>query len=167
MPYFPEPVVADPEAAGLFVAAHRGLDQPDTLHGDERFVAALALMLSRHARLGQPGPVRSERGPVARAQAYLDAHYADTVDLASLAHVARVSRFHLIRAFRKQTGLTPHAWLADRRVRAARGLLADGQAPGEVALACGFSDQSHLTRAFKARVGVTPGRFRAANLDAA
>ncbi len=166
-PYFPEPVVADPEAAGLFVAAHRGLDQPDTLHGDERFVAALALMLSRHARLGQPGPVRSERGPVRRAQDYLDAHFAENVDLPTLAGVAGVSRFHLIRAFRKDTGLTPHAWLADRRVRAARDLLASGRTPDEAAADCGFADQSHLTRAFKARVGVTPGRFRSASLDAA
>lgn len=164
-PFFPEPIVRDPAAAALFVAAHRGLALSDALYGDERFVAVLAAMLSRHARLGEPGPVGTEAGPVARAQDYLDGHYGEDVDLATLAGVAGVSRFHLIRAFRKETGLTPHAWLTDRRVRAARGLLAAGRTPGEAAADCGFADQSHLTRAFKARVGVTPGRFRAAHLE--
>jgi AraC-like DNA-binding protein len=166
-PWFPETVVHDPEGAARFVAAHMALAHTDALYGDERFVSTMALLLSRHARLGDPAPIGRERGPVRRAQEYLDAHYADNVDLPTLAGVAGVSRFHLIRAFRKETGLTPHAWLADRRVRAARGLLASGRTPGEAAADCGFADQSHLTRAFKARVGVTPGRFRSASLDAA
>jgi AraC-like DNA-binding protein len=165
-PFFPEPVVNDPDGAARFVAAHLALGGGDQLYSDERYVSAMALILSRHARLGDPAPVGVERGPVRRARDYLDAHYAETIDLASLAAVAGVSRFHLIRAFRKETGLTPHAWLADRRVKAARGLLSAGRAPGDAALDCGFADQSHLTRAFKARIGVTPGRFRAAAIEA-
>jgi AraC-like DNA-binding protein len=50
----------------------------------------------------------------------------------------------------------------DRRFRAASRLLERGDAPGEVAAACGFFDQSHLNRVFKARMGVTPGVYRAA-----
>ena len=166
-PFFPEPVVNDPDGTARFVAAHKGLGGSDLLYSDERFVSVMAMILSRHARLGDPAPVGTERGPVRRAQDYLDAHYAETIDLPTLAGVAGVSRFHLIRAFRKETGLTPYAWLADRRIKAARGLLAGGRTPGAVALDCGFADQSHLTRAFKARVGVTPARFRAAALDIA
>ena len=167
VPCFPEPVVHDPDAASRFAAAHSALADPDALAGDERFVSVLALILARHARIGETARLGAEPGPVARAMAYLDGHFADNVDLATLANVAGLSRFHLIRAFRKETGLTPHAWLTDRRIRAARPLLAAGGRPGEVAHACGFADQSHLTRAFKARIGVTPGRFRAAGLEAA
>lgn len=166
VPYFPEPIVRDPEAAAQFAVAHRYLDSPDMLEGDERYLAALAVILVRHSRMRAPMALGSEIGSVARARDYLDGHLADNVDLATLARVSGLSRFHLIRAFRKETGLTPHAWLTDRRIRAARPLLAAGQRPGDVAIACGFADQSHLTRAFKARVGVTPGRFRAASLDA-
>lgn len=164
-PYFPEPIVRDPDGAARFVAAHRSLGSADPLQGDERFVSVMALILSRHARLGDPAPVGTERRPVRRAQDYLDAHFAENIDLPTLAAVAGVSRFHLVRAFRKETGLTPHAWLTDRRVRAARDRLAAGRTPGEAAADCGFADQSHLTRVFKARVGVTPGRFRAASLE--
>jgi AraC-like DNA-binding protein len=78
-------------------------------------------------------------------------------------HVATVrSRTHLIRAFRRETGLTPHAYLLDRRFRAASRALGRGEAPAAVALRCGFCDQSHLNRVFKARMGVTPGVYRAA-----
>jgi AraC-like DNA-binding protein len=161
-PFFRAPDIHDPEAAALFVAAHRSLAGEDTLAGDQRFVAMLGIALLRHADIGGPARLGSERGPVARAKAWLEAHMAEDVDLASVAAAAGLSRFHLIRAFRKETGLTPHAWLADLRVLRARRLLSKGIAPADVALACGFADQSHLTRAFKARIGTTPGRFRAA-----
>ncbi|SME90373.1 transcriptional regulator, AraC family [Tistlia consotensis] len=164
-PSFRAPVVHDPEAAARFAAAHRSLAEGDRLAGDERFVSVLAVILSRHADIGEAIVPGRENRAVGRVRDYLDAHFAEDVELAELAAVAGLSRFHLIRAFRRETGLTPHAWLTDRRVRAARPLLAAGLAPGEVALACGFADQSHLTRAFKARVGVTPGRFRAAGRE--
>lgn len=160
-PSFAAPIAPDPEGAARFAEAHRALEESGRLAADERFIGALALILTRHARIGAPHRVGAEPRAVERARAYLDAHFADDVDLATLAAAAGLSRFHLIRAFRRATGLTPHAWLTDRRIRAARPLLAAGLPPGEVAEACGFADQSHLTRAFKARVGVTPGRFRA------
>ena len=69
-------------------------------------------------------------------------------------------RFHLIRVFRKATGLTPHNWLMDRRVHLACNLLRAGLSATHVAAQCGCSDQSHLTRVFKSRLGITPGRFR-------
>ena len=107
------------------------------------------------------GPPR-EDGPVARALSYLDAYFAQATDLATLARVAGVPRTRLIRAFRQATGLTPHAWLTDRRIRAARHMLGTGRAPADVAVACGLYDQSHLNRLFKARFGVSPGAFQAA-----
>jgi AraC-like DNA-binding protein len=59
-------------------------------------------------------------------------------------------------------GITPHAYLVQRRVRLARGLLAAGRTPAQAAAEAGFADQSHLTRAFLRQLGVTPGRYRAA-----
>jgi AraC-like DNA-binding protein len=79
-----------------------------------------------------------------------------------LAALAGVSRFQLLRAFRRETGITPHAYLIQRRVSAARRLLAAGEIPAQAAAAAGFSDQSHMTRAFVRYLGVTPARYRAA-----
>jgi AraC-like DNA-binding protein len=81
------------------------------------------------------------------------------VPLAELASVAGLTRFDLVRRFRQQTGLTPHAFQTNLRIRRARGMLGAGEPIARVAAACGFADQPHLTRTFRRAVGVTPGRF--------
>jgi AraC-like DNA-binding protein len=103
----------------------------------------------------------SERSAVRRARDYLTEHYATDLGLEELAAVAGLSRAHLIRAFRKEFHITPHAFLTDIRIRAARRRLQAGELPAEVALECGFADQAHFTRHFKARTGLTPGQYRA------
>ena len=164
-PFFTDPVVRDPEGAALFGAAHRLLEQgQDALAGEEALVRAYAVCLARHADL-TPRAVGSESGPVARVRAVMEARHAEELSLAELARLAGLPRHHLIRAFRRETGLTPHACLVDIRIRRARERLRQGEAPGDVAVATGFCDQAHLTRAFKARLGVAPGAFRAAHLS--
>lgn len=160
-PIFPECVARDPEAAQLFLAAHRGIERRDgALAGDSRLFGAYSLLLLRYSDLGRgPCTAGGEARAVRRACDHLEAHYAEDVDLATLANVAGLGRTQLIQAFRRETGLTPHAWLTDRRVRAARALLRQGESAASAAAATGFFDQAHLTRAFKARIGVTPGVY--------
>jgi AraC family transcriptional regulator len=85
------------------------------------------------------------------------------VSLSELASECRLSRGHFARAFKQSTGLAPHAWLLRRRVEKAKQLLTGPAAPiAEIALACGFADQSHLTNVFARIVGETPGAWRRA-----
>jgi AraC-like DNA-binding protein len=165
-PWFRQSVIDDPELAGAIAGLHAVL-APETmpasmLEQDARLIAVLGRLVARHADLGGPPPVGQESRPVRRARELLDARFAEEVELADLARAAGLSRSHLIRAFRRETGLTPHAYQIDRRFRAAGRLLERGGAPGSVAAACGFCDQSHLNRVFKARMGVTPGAYRGA-----
>ncbi|WP_395710530.1 AraC family transcriptional regulator [Reyranella sp.] len=162
-PSFPDPIVRDPELARVFAAGHRlAEERGESLEADEFLLQFFVRLLLRHGRIAGPGTAApGEPGPVSRAMDYLDAHFAEMVDLVTLAGIAGIPRTRLIRAFNRQTGLTPHAWLTDRRVRHARAMLATGAPPAAVAAACGFYDQSHLNRAFKARVGVAPGAFQA------
>jgi AraC-like DNA-binding protein len=156
---FPEPVVHDPELCAAFVAAHQAMERrASSLETDEAMISVMTRILLRHARL-EPLLSRRERPGVARAKEYLAVNLTENVDLATLAGVAGLSRAHLIRAFKAETGLTPHAFMVDRRVRLARRMLLSGRAPVEVAAASGFADQAHMTRAFKARIGTTPGNF--------
>lgn len=165
MPFFPEPMVPDREAAAIFAAAHRLLDDGrDLLAGEEALLRAYAYCIGKHADLSVR-EIGREQGPVATAKALLEARYDEDLSLAEIARSCGLARHRLIRAFRGATGLTPHAYLIDIRVRRARDLLRRGEAPGTVAAATGFCDQAHLTRAFKARIGVTPGAFRAAHLS--
>lgn len=85
---------------------------------------------------------------------------ANAASLAELAALAGMSRHHFLRAFRAETGLTPHAFRLDARINRARALLRRGAALAELAQALGFADQAHFQRAFKARVALTPGRYR-------
>jgi len=106
-------------------------------------------------------PNGGERQAIRRAREYIHAHQAESIALADLSRVAALSPFHLHRVFARETGLPPHGYLIQVRVNRARELLRRGLAPADVALLTGFADQSHLTRHFRRRVGITPGRFRA------
>ncbi len=162
LPSFRAPCVRDPEGVALFLSAHRALEQDeDRLLGEETLLRAMALLVSRHGDLPFR-PLGRETGPVARARALIDSRYDESLSLEDLARAAGLPRHLLIRAFRKETGTTPHSYLVNRRTLAARALLRAGTSPADAAFAVGFFDQSHLTRAFKARHGVTPGAYRAA-----
>jgi AraC-like DNA-binding protein len=83
------------------------------------------------------------------------------VSLSDLARECRLSVTHFVRAFRRSTGLSPHQWLLARRIDRAKSFLAESDLSlAEIALACGFWDQSHFTRMFTASVGTSPGRWR-------
>jgi AraC-like DNA-binding protein len=96
-----------------------------------------------------------------RAKDLLAANLDGAVALADVARECRLSVSHFSRAFRRSMGVAPHCWLMDRRVELAKDLLRDREAPlSEVALRCGFADQSHFTRVFSRRAGVSPGAWR-------
>jgi AraC-like DNA-binding protein len=165
MPFFPEPLVEDAQGAALFSAAHREIEHGgDALAGEEMLLRFYAHCLAHHARWAI-GPAGRETGPVAQARRVVEERYDEDLSLAELSRLTGLPRHHLIRAFRTETGLTPHAFLVDVRVRRARDRLRLGEAPVAVAASTGFCDQAHLTRSFKARYGVTPGAFRAAHLS--
>jgi AraC-like DNA-binding protein len=161
-PLFPDPVVDDPQGVALFTAAHHAMEEgSDALAADELLVRAYSYCLVRHAHTA-PTPIGHEWGAVARVKDLLAFRYAENLTLMDLTAEAGLSRYHLIRTFQNTTGLTPHAYLINRRIEAAKGRLQQGETLVEVAAATGFSDQAHLTRVFKARIGVTPGAYRAA-----
>ena len=81
--------------------------------------------------------------------------------LAELAAVVEMSPWHLLRQFKKFTGLPPHAWLVQFRLRKSLYLLKQGCEIATVAQLCGFSDQSHYTRHFKKSLGCTPAQYLA------
>lgn len=116
------------------------------------------------ARLGVRRPGRDHGYPssVRHAVRLIDDDSARPLSLGELAAAAGLSRFQLIRMFRRATGLTPHAYLIQRRVDDARQRILAGTGLAEAAAIAGFADQSHMTRAFSARYGFTPGRLAAA-----
>jgi AraC-like DNA-binding protein len=98
----------------------------------------------------------------ARLRALLHERLAEPITVAALADEAGMDRFRLSRAFARAYGLPPHAYLLSLRLNQARQRLVAGEPPAAVAAACGFTDQAHLTREFRRRMGLTPGAYRRA-----
>ncbi|VWC35181.1 AraC family transcriptional regulator [Burkholderia seminalis] len=85
------------------------------------------------------------------------------VSIEEVAAECELSRGYFIRAFSRTTGRTPHQWLLEQRVMRARDLIETSDMTlADIAMACGFSDQSHLSRVFVRIVGHPPGAWRRA-----
>lgn len=102
---------------------------------------------------------------IRRTRDYIEAHLEERLPLALLARAAGLTSFHFLRRFKKEVGLTPHAYQLDQRINRARQLLRTSRATADVAYALGFSDQSHFQRVFKNRVAATPREFQAGVCD--
>jgi AraC-like DNA-binding protein/quercetin dioxygenase-like cupin family protein len=153
------PVAADPLLAAGVARLFAALTHGDALDEEE----GLLHVVLRAARAHAAAPPKvGTTPPVRRALARIEEAPERAVTLAELAACAGTSRFQLLRGFAREVGLTPAAYLRQRRAGLARRLLAQGRTPAQAALEAGFADQSHLTRVFARQFGITPGRYRAA-----
>ena len=153
------PVLRDARASALVRRLFAAATAPEgAMRQEELLLAAVAAVGADHL----PRDVRAMRPEIARARSLVDDDPAAAITLADLAAASGLGRFQLLRAFSRATGLTPHAYILQRRVEVARELVVAGTPLADAAVASGFSDQSHMTRAFASRYGLTPGAFAAA-----
>lgn len=112
----------------------------------------------------QPGGLA--RWQARRALAYIEENLESKLATRELAALVSFSRSHFSRAFKRSLGLPPMEYVAKRRVeRAKLMMISTGEQLTEIALACGFADQSHLNRSFRRLVGMSPGLWRRACLE--
>ena len=114
--------------------------------------------ISRDLRKANPG--HPDYARLVDSVAYLEANYDRRLRVQELADIAGVSVHQLERLFRRVFRLNPQQMLVKLRVEAAMRALDAGDSVADVALACGFADQSAFSRQFKKTVGATPREFR-------
>lgn len=136
-------------------------DRASSLMVDGLFQTLLAQLL-RRANVITPPPAERLGNPLlARLDDYIEAHLDQSLTIAELAQIAGCTQFYFSRSFKQTTGQTPYQYVLHRRLTRACELLTIGPLPlSEVAAACGFCDQAHLTRVFKKQLGTTPGAYR-------
>lgn len=129
-------------------------------HGLLALVTALMAKARPDESLDQASK-RLDNAVLARIGGYAADHLDGAVSLADLAALTGLSRWGFSRAFKATTGQTPHEFITDMRLARARDLLSAGtESLADVAYACGFSSQSHMTDVFRQKLGTTPGRYR-------
>ena len=161
-PEIARPALHDPVLARLFARlfAEATAPAPEPLALEQELLRTLVHLLQQHGvRPRRAAPAFSA---VAAARRRLDEAPEVPATLAELAALSGVSRFQLLRGFAREVGTTPHAYLIQRRIHLVQRLLAQNCTLAEAALRVGFADQSHMTRAFRRQLGVTPARYRAA-----
>ena len=162
-----EPNRNDPVLGHLAAALAANAETPGALGA--LFVEQLGLTMGIHlARQYARVPHREVRtkgaltaAHEARAKELLLSRPREGITLAEVARECNLSRAYFIRAFAKTTGLTPHQWLLEQKAHQARELI-ERSALGlsDIANACGFADQSHMSRVFVRTLGTTPGAWR-------
>jgi AraC-like DNA-binding protein len=180
---FPNPVVNDARAAAMFGrlfetmtgsgdgasgtnAISSGMNESSSgtngsssgMRGEELLLALLAGIARERGAAEAPRPAPAAIG---RAKGRIDDAPAAAITLADLARESGLSRFQVLRGFVRATGFTPHAYLTQRRIDLARRLIAGRVPLAEAAAASGFADQSHMTRTFVRKYGVSPGAYAA------
>lgn len=94
------------------------------------------------------------------AKAYIHAHLDRDISLDEISQAAHLSKYHFLRLFRQQYGITPHQYVINCRINAARTALTKVASLSEVALRYGFADLSHFNRRFKRIYGMTPYQYQ-------
>ena len=125
---------------------------------------ALAVLLARVAQVSTGREMALPARPCSRRTrlviSFLRDHFDRKITLTDLADLAQLNPFVLLRQFRKETGLTPHDYLRAYRIYRAKRFIQQGLPLADVALLCGFADQSHLSRQFKQSLSISPRRYR-------
>lgn len=155
------PAMRDATSAARFLSLFRTMTDPhggySEIEGRENLLLLLARLIERRNR-ERPGAPKA----IEQARARIDDDPAAPLSLGELAAIGGVSQFQLLRGFSKATGLTPHAYLVQRRLQRVRKMIAGGTTLADAAQAAGFADQSHMTRLFVRTYGMSPGIYAVA-----
>ncbi|KWV58507.1 AraC family transcriptional regulator [Rhizobium altiplani] len=150
--------------ARLLIPALESPEKAPQLFVDQMATTIGSYLVQRYGKRSSPLALRSRRlsrVQEKRAKSLLLENLDGEISVLDVAKACNLSRGYFIQAFRETTGMTPYQWLLNERVSRARVLLRTPDIPlSEVAISCGFADQSHFTRVFTNLVGTTPGSWR-------
>jgi AraC-like DNA-binding protein len=143
---------------------------PDPLLVEEALLRIVRLALGGSGPVPRSGHTRRtddvHREIVMSTRAFLATNFTRPLTLAEIGRNVGASPYHLARLFRRHTGWSVHQYLTDLRLRAALGCLDESRATiADIAFDIGFADNSHLTKSFREKFGITPSQFRSGGTE--
>jgi AraC-like DNA-binding protein len=159
--FFKGAVIDDSQLSSLLSKFHSRLEsRAPAAECESLLLHALARLITKYGDpLGSPRAIGSERPAVKAARDFMEIHFAEDVSISRLSGLSSLSPYYFARAFEREVGLPPHAYLESVRIRKVREFIDRGHSLVSAALSAGFVDQSHLTHRFKRILGITPGQY--------
>jgi AraC-like DNA-binding protein len=158
LPFIASGQTSDARLKRAVKAALADTDEPlDPLRETDIVYEIAVAMLVASGQAAPSTPI--DTGATERARRYIHNHLDEPVLMADLETEAGQDRWQLSRDFRRLHGTSPYRYLVMRRLDAARDRIARGEDFAQTAIACGFNDQSHMTRHFKSAHGLSPKRW--------
>ncbi len=163
LPHFTSGAVKNNQLRRTFLKLHDSLNDERTALEQESLLSDWVVSINEtYADQQNSRDLRriySEPPAIRRVREFIRENVAENIKLEDLSKIARLSPFHLNRAFARQVGLPPHEFQNQLRIEKAAELIAEKKSLAEIAFLTGFADQSHFNRFFKRYVGVTPKKF--------
>ncbi|MBV8964153.1 MAG: AraC family transcriptional regulator [Hyphomicrobiales bacterium] len=163
LPFLRRPISTSSLLLKALVHTLDGLDYPlEDIERDQVVLSVAQALLALDASARKSSGSGATCGlAVEKARQFLDAHFMRTVGSEELESLTGLTRYALARHFRARLGTSPYRYLTMRRLEQVKTMIRTGHSLAEAAQACGFADQSHMTRLFGRAFGMSPGHWQA------
>ncbi len=160
LPYFTPQVVFHSELVSILKELHQMIMKEEKdFRKEEIFYFLLEQLMEEYTNQEITTASLRQSTETKAVCEYIEKNYMKSIALDDLCNLTGLSKFHLLRSFTKQKGISPYSYLETIRIDKAKKLLEQGLLPIDVAMQTGFSDQSHFSNFFKRFIGLTPKQY--------
>jgi len=158
---FANPVIHNPKLAKLFLDLNYAIKEwQDELMAENILEELVVNLISSYSNNQiKSKDISYSRKKLIQTVEYMKANFQESLKLENLAQISGLSKYHFLRKFKEEFNMTPHAYLLQIRIQNAKNMLLQHKSLIDIALSCGFSDQSHFTRVFNKIYGMSPGKL--------
>lgn len=135
------------------------MKEENDINKEDQFLLFLEELIDNYTEQKEDTELYNIKIQIKKACSYLKENYYKNISLDYLSNLTGLSKYHFLRSFTKEKGISPHCYLETLRIEKSKQLLKNGVSPLDTALQTGFSDQSHFTNSFKKLTGVTPKQY--------
>lgn len=160
LPTFSQTVLYQSDLNESLKELHRMICEEETdFVKEELYLFLISQLLQQYAENTEGNIIAETSSQFQAVCDYMEINYAKAISLDELSSLANMSKYHFLRSFTQQKGISPYSYLVTVRIGNAKKFLEKGIPPVEVALRTGFHDQSHFTNFFKKFIGLTPWQY--------